>query len=79
MQDLGAAGGGRGPAALAPRTIGYVALGVAIAAYEQWLETEDADLSDLMDSAVRQVTAAFGGELAPADPGVAKAQAALSA
>jgi TetR/AcrR family transcriptional regulator, regulator of mycofactocin system len=79
IDEFVAARGGTRPEPLAPRTIGYVALGVAIAAYEQWLETEDADLSDLMDSAVRQVTAAFGGGLAPADPGVAKAQAALSA
>jgi mycofactocin system transcriptional regulator len=54
--------------ALAPRTLGYVALGVAIAAYEQWLETDKADLGDLMDSAMRQLAAAFGDGLAPADP-----------
>ena len=51
---------GQRPDALAPRTIGYVALGVAIAAYEQWLETDEADLSELMDSAMRQLAAAFG-------------------
>jgi TetR/AcrR family transcriptional regulator, regulator of mycofactocin system len=66
---------GERPDALAPRTIGYVALGVAIAAYEQWLETTDADLRDLLDTAMRQVAAAFGDGLAPADP----AAAALSA
>jgi TetR/AcrR family transcriptional regulator, regulator of mycofactocin system len=68
---------GQRPDALAPRTLGYVALGVAIAAYEQWLETDAADLRDLMDSAMRQLAAAFDNGLAPADPGVAKA--ALSA
>jgi TetR/AcrR family transcriptional regulator, regulator of mycofactocin system len=57
---------GQRPDALAPRTIGYVALGVAIAAYEQWLETEDADLGRLLDAAMRQVDAAFGNRLAPA-------------
>jgi TetR/AcrR family transcriptional regulator, regulator of mycofactocin system len=70
---------GQRPDALAPRTLGYVALGVAIAAYEQWLETDDADLRDLMDSAMRQVAVAFGDGLAPADPGVATAKAAISA
>jgi TetR/AcrR family transcriptional regulator, regulator of mycofactocin system len=57
---------GQRPDALTPRTIGYVALGVAIAAYEQWLETEDADLGQLLDAAMRQLDAAFGNRLAPA-------------
>ena len=57
---------GQRPDALAPRTIGYAALGVAIAAYEQWLETEDADLGELLDGAMRQLDAAFGNRLAPA-------------
>jgi TetR/AcrR family transcriptional regulator, regulator of mycofactocin system len=48
------------PNALAPRTIGYVALGVAVAAYEQWLESEGTELSDLLDRAMRELTAAFG-------------------
>jgi TetR/AcrR family transcriptional regulator, regulator of mycofactocin system len=67
---------GQPPDALAPRTIGYVALGVAIAAYEQWLEAEGADLRDLLDSAMRQAAAAFGGGLAPANPHPADAPAA---
>jgi len=54
---------GQRPDALAPRTLGYVALGVAVAAYEQWLETDDAGLSDIMDSAMRQLAAAFDGGL----------------
>jgi TetR/AcrR family transcriptional regulator, regulator of mycofactocin system len=70
---------GQCPDALAPRTIGYVALGVAVAAYEQWLEADDADLSDLMDSAMRQLAAAFDDGMAPADPGPTEAKAALSA
>jgi TetR/AcrR family transcriptional regulator, regulator of mycofactocin system len=57
---------GQRPDALAPRTIGYAALGVAIAAYEQWLETENADLGGLLDAAMRQLDAAFGNRLAPA-------------
>jgi TetR/AcrR family transcriptional regulator, regulator of mycofactocin system len=51
---------GQPPDALAPRTIAYVALGVAVAAYEQWLGTEDAELSDLLDRAMRELAAAFG-------------------
>jgi TetR/AcrR family transcriptional regulator, regulator of mycofactocin system len=70
---------GQCPDALAPRTVGYVALGVAIAAYEQWLDADDADLSDLMDSAMRQLAAAFGGTLGATGPGAAGARAALSA
>ena len=54
---------GQPPDALAPRTIAYAALGVAVAAYEQWLETEDADLSELLDAAMRQLDAAFAGSL----------------
>jgi TetR/AcrR family transcriptional regulator, regulator of mycofactocin system len=62
---------GQPPDSLAPRTLGYVALGVAIAAYEQWLETDEADLRDLMDTAMRQLAEAFGDGLAPADADVA--------
>jgi TetR/AcrR family transcriptional regulator, regulator of mycofactocin system len=50
---------GRRPDALAPRTIAYASLGAAVAAYEQWLETDDADLSDLLDTAMRELAAAF--------------------
>ena len=65
---------GQRPDALAPRTLGYVALGVAIAAYEQWLDTDEADLSELMDSAMRQLASAFGDGVARADPGAAEAK-----
>jgi TetR/AcrR family transcriptional regulator, regulator of mycofactocin system len=44
---------------LAPQAIAHAVLGVAVAAYEQWLETEDGDLSDLLDAAMRHLTAAF--------------------
>ena len=37
---------------LVPRTTGHLALGLALSAYEQWLQNEDADLEALMrDSA----------------------------
>jgi TetR/AcrR family transcriptional regulator, regulator of mycofactocin system len=55
---------GQAPDALAPRTIGYVALGVALAAYEHWLEASDADLGELLEGAMRQLDAAFGNDLA---------------
>ena len=54
---------GQPPDALAPRAIAYAALGVAVAAYEQWLETDDADLSDLLDRAMRELAAAFANGL----------------
>jgi TetR/AcrR family transcriptional regulator, regulator of mycofactocin system len=62
---------GQAPDALAPRTIGYVALGVALAAYEHWLLAPDADLSELLEGAMRQLDAAFGNDLAPMGPATA--------
>jgi hypothetical protein len=62
---------GQPPDALAPRTIAYAALGVAVAAYEQWLETDDADLVWLLDTAMRDLAAGFANSLtgpAPAAP-----------
>ncbi len=54
---------GQSPDALAPRTIAYAALGVAVAGYEQWLEADDTDLSDLLDGAMRELAAAFADSL----------------
>ena len=56
---------GQPPDALAPRTIAYVALGVAVAAYEQWLESDGAELSELLDRAMRELAAAFGTSAGP--------------
>ncbi|WP_420123755.1 mycofactocin system transcriptional regulator [Nakamurella sp.] len=39
---------GGDPADLVPRTLGHLALGAALSAYEQWLGHEDADLIDLL-------------------------------
>jgi mycofactocin system transcriptional regulator len=44
---------------LAPQTIAYAVLGVAIAAYEQWLRHEDADLIHLLDTAMRELASTF--------------------
>ena len=49
------------PDGLAPQAIAHAVLGVAIAAYEQWLDDCDADLGALLDSAMRQLAAAFEG------------------
>jgi TetR/AcrR family transcriptional regulator, regulator of mycofactocin system len=54
---------GQPPDALTPRTIAYAALGVAVAAYEQWLETDDADLGGMLDTAMRELAAAFADSL----------------
>jgi TetR/AcrR family transcriptional regulator, regulator of mycofactocin system len=44
--------------ALLPQTIAYASLGVAIAAYEQWLHA-DGDLTTLLDDAMRGLAASF--------------------
>jgi TetR/AcrR family transcriptional regulator, regulator of mycofactocin system len=54
---------GQPPDALTPRTIGHAMLGVAVAAYEQWLETDDADLGGMLDTAMRELAAAFADSL----------------
>ena len=56
---------GRRPDDLAPQAIAHAVLGVAVAAYEQWLDDEDAELGALLDAAMRQLGAAFAGRLSP--------------
>ena len=46
------------PSALLPQAIAYAMLGVAVAAYEQWLASADSDLCDLLDEAVRTLATA---------------------
>jgi TetR/AcrR family transcriptional regulator, regulator of mycofactocin system len=55
---------GQRPDALAPQAIAHATLGVAIAAYEQWLDDEDADLGGLLDAAMHHLGAAFADDLA---------------
>jgi mycofactocin system transcriptional regulator len=50
---------GQPPEALAPQAIAHAVLGVAVAAYEQWLDDEDADLGTLLDTAMRELAMAF--------------------
>jgi mycofactocin system transcriptional regulator len=45
--------------ALLPKVIGYSALGAAMAAYEKWLEDEDADLDTLLDEALGELADGF--------------------
>jgi mycofactocin system transcriptional regulator len=54
---------GRRPDDLAPQAIAHAVLGVAIAAYERWLDDPAADLGVLLDDAMRQLDAAFTGTL----------------
>ncbi|MEZ5258496.1 MAG: hypothetical protein R2705_16830 [Ilumatobacteraceae bacterium] len=42
-------GGGVDPSAQEPRAIGHMALGAALAAYERWLDDEDAELGALLE------------------------------
>lgn len=53
---------GLGPGDLLPRVVGYCALGAAMAAYEEWLREPAADLSELLDEALRQLGAGFDPE-----------------
>ena len=50
---------GRQPDMLLPRTVAYAMLGVAVAAYEQWLDSGDGDLCQLLDTAVLELSSAF--------------------
>jgi len=54
--------GGR-PDDLAPQAIAHAVLGVAVAAYEHWLDQPAADLGSLLDDAMRQLAASFAGAL----------------
>jgi TetR/AcrR family transcriptional regulator, regulator of mycofactocin system len=54
---------GRRSDELAPQAIAHAILGVAVAAYEHWLDDESADLGALLDDAMRHLDAAFAGTL----------------
>jgi len=51
------------PGDLAPQAIAHAVLGVAVAAYEHWLDDRSADLGALLDDAMRQLDEAFTGSL----------------
>jgi mycofactocin system transcriptional regulator len=48
-------------AALEPQAIGWTCLGIALAAYEQWLRSADADLGGLLHDAFSVVEVSFRG------------------
>ncbi|MEU6265592.1 mycofactocin system transcriptional regulator [Saccharopolyspora shandongensis] len=50
---------------LAPQAIAHATLGVAVAAYEKWLDSEGSDLSELLDAAMRELAAGFGAAARP--------------
>jgi TetR/AcrR family transcriptional regulator, regulator of mycofactocin system len=56
---------GRRPDDLAPQAVAHAVLGVAVAAYEHWLDDVSADLGALLDDGMRQLGAAFDGSLGP--------------
>lgn len=51
---------GQRPDALAPQTVAHAVLGVAIAAYEQWLDDHEAELGPLLEAAMCELATAFG-------------------
>ncbi|WP_246243226.1 mycofactocin system transcriptional regulator [Amycolatopsis pithecellobii] len=48
------------PDSLAPQAIAYATLGVALAAYEQWLRSPGTELSELLSAGMRELSAAIG-------------------
>ena len=54
---------GSRPGDLAPQAIAHAVLGVAVAAYEHWLDDGSADLGTLLDEGMRKLGAAFAGGL----------------
>jgi TetR/AcrR family transcriptional regulator, regulator of mycofactocin system len=64
------------PDSLAPQAVAHAVLGVAVAAYEQWLDDENAELGTLLDLAMRHLAAAFTAPEHPATPAAPPAPAA---
>ena len=60
VADFAAERTGRRADDLAPQAIAHAVLGVAVAAYEHWLDDPASDLPALLDDAMRQLTGAFG-------------------
>ena len=74
---------------LLPQLVGHVCLGAALTAYEQWLREPDADLTLLLDAALRSLDGRLGRRLSlprarartgrPAGPGAASGLSAIPA
>jgi len=52
---------GAAPTDFLPQLVAYAALAAAVAAYDQWLLREDADLGELIDEAMGELERGFGG------------------
>jgi TetR/AcrR family transcriptional regulator, regulator of mycofactocin system len=52
---------GASPGDLIPQLIAWAALGAALAAYEQWLRDEDAELEPLLARAMAELSTGFAG------------------
>jgi TetR/AcrR family transcriptional regulator, regulator of mycofactocin system len=52
---------GAAPTDFFPQQVAYAALAAAVAAYDQWLLREDADLGELLAEAMGELTRGFGG------------------
>ena len=50
-----------------PRTVGWLMLGIAVAAYEQWLLDDETSLSDLLTAGARSLHGGVAGLLPPDD------------
>jgi len=59
VADFVAARTGESPVDLFPRLAGHVMLGAAVAAYEQWLADDDADLAHVLDTTVARASQAL--------------------
>jgi mycofactocin system transcriptional regulator len=61
---------------LTPQAVAHATLGVCIAAYENWLDEPGADLTALLDQAMRQLGDAFAGRLEAGPPVVSPSRPA---
>jgi mycofactocin system transcriptional regulator len=63
VAEFTAARTGRRGDELAPQAIAHAVLGVALAAYESWLDDPSADIGTLLEEAMRSLSGAFAGTL----------------
>jgi mycofactocin system transcriptional regulator len=73
IADFAGARLGRPADALTPQALAHATLGVAVAAYDQWLRSPDGELTGLLDDALRQLAGGFperAGEDAGSGQGV---------
>jgi mycofactocin system transcriptional regulator len=61
VAEFAAARLGLPPGDLLPQLVGHLALGAALAAYEQWLRDPGADLQALLDRALRALEGSWSG------------------